>query len=148
MFCKPSHRRTKLVGIREPRLVFLGLIEFSPLFQFLAERQCIVAKFFVEGKIWLPNEEEMSAELAQDLSEYPLEKRHKFFHLKPMSEDWDYFYKLASLVLMEIGREFFDKLCFVLEELTKSTILELRLGQGVDYSPFFPDFKGDSSEFF
>ena len=80
---------------------------------FLAERQCIVAKYFVEGKLQLPSESEMSAELADELKEYPEARRHRFFHLKSMSEDWDYFYKLANLVPMEIGKEYFDKLCVV-----------------------------------
>lgn len=63
----PLYRR--IFSIREPNLIFLGLIAGHLTIEAMYERQAVVAKRVIDGDVQLPSKEEMLREFNNEFDE-------------------------------------------------------------------------------
>ena len=99
----PLYKR--LFAIKEPNLIFIGVVEKIPINQATFERQIILAKQFIVGNIKLPSQEEMLKETEAELAKYdenPKLGRHNFYKFNnPFYSFWEYNEELLKMSGME-----------------------------------------------
>ena len=99
----PLYKR--MFSINEPNIFFIGLVEKLPLIHPTYERQVLLVKEFIEGKITLPTKEEMlldlereikmNEEMSQDLSKFYKFNSHGYSY-------YDYNRELEEITTMEV----------------------------------------------
>ncbi|CAI2366978.1 unnamed protein product [Moneuplotes crassus] len=143
----------KMFCINEPNLFFIGLVQYLPLMHSTFERQILLAKEVIQGKITLPSKQEM-------LDDFTLEVRNH----EQTDKDMSYFYKfdpegysftdynkdLEKLTSMEVDTTNYSALmpAFDAKSVVMKTGNELQV-KSFDYSPYLGgiDFKPTSSKF-
>ena len=103
----------------------------------------------VEGTLKLPRKEEMIKEHEEERLEYA-NNIAKYFHLLPFEAgDWTLYKKLAEIVPLPIGHEYFKGLSQIHVEVMKGFAKrDLKRLRATDFLPFFPEYCGDTSETF
>lgn len=99
----PLYKR--MFCINEPSIYFVGLVEKAPLIHYIHERQIMLIKELILGKISLPTKREMLNELEKDLSAHEErgQKLQKFFKFNNNGfSHKEYSKELEQLTSMEV----------------------------------------------
>ena len=98
----PLYKR--IFAIKEPDLLFIGVVEKVPLIQGTYERQIMLAKQYIAGNIKIPSQEEMLKETETELRKFeenPKLGKQNFYKFSPFYTFWDYNDELVKMSGME-----------------------------------------------
>ena len=102
---------SRMFSTNEANLIFIGQNDFSFYIQLILERECIIVKKYLEGKIQLPSKQEMLKDLDDELKTYDKSNLQKYWRLRPQVQDISHLKKLASLGKgLELNQTLIDKL--------------------------------------
>jgi len=99
----PLYKR--MFCINEPRIFFIGLVEKLPLIHPTYERQVLLAKEVIEGKLKLPSKADMMTDLEKELAdnEKSGNDRSKFYKFSKTGYTyWDYNNEMEQITSMDV----------------------------------------------
>ena len=147
----------RIFNINDPTLMFAGQGDNNAIIQVVMEKQIIVAKYFIEGKIKLPSKEDMLADLENDKNEIITSfKNLRNFYKGDVPTQWKYVEQLQKLLKdnsiepTELNTKFNDTLNEMIKffgvSLGKNDFVELKT---YDYNKLIPDdFEYDTTDYF
>lgn len=153
----PLYKR--VVSIRQPRLLFAGTIDFTPIGHYLNEAQIIFIKHIIEGSVKLPTVEEMTNEHEKDIEAVKANSKDgslaNYFRLEILKTDLPYLESLQRMCqhLYPGGEEKAKKYVDSLVAMTK-TALDLFMNgnllqyKSLDFSSMFPEEVRNTTEFY
>ena len=143
----------RMFSINQPNIFFIGLTEKAPLLQPTYERQVMLAKEVITGKIRLPEKAKMLEDLESQLKHYAdngLDKTKYFKMFDDVYSFWDYLKELEDLTSMEVDKVSLYSLKPALDARCAlySTGNSIRT-KNFDYGPFLDevDYKPTSDKF-
>jgi len=140
----------RMFCINEPDLIFIGSNDFTLFVQVILERQCIISRDYLEGKVKLPSKETMTEDLNKEIKECFIEKNvplQKYWKLFPNVQDVAYLKKMAEFGNYRLNQEHIDKLIPLGDLILKHVVN----GNWIQYRndpllrTMYPDFEGDHS---
>ena len=149
----PLYKR--IFCINEPTLMFVGQSDNNPLIQIIMEKQVLVCKHFIDGKIQLPAKIDMTADYEQELLDCAKYGLKNLFKGNPKSQ-WKYIRNLKKLLSQNdideypINEEFnkvLDSMIDIFREFIKAgNFIDFKI---FDYSRCIPDsFEYDTTKYF
>jgi len=145
----------KLFNINDPTLMFPGLSDGNPLIQVVMEKQIIVIKYFIEGKLILPYFEDMLKDLYKDKLKCSKVGLRKFFK-GSVNQQWEYINLLQQLLKNNMVEKTslntsFNNTLKDLIEIFRDTVAKGNFidFKEYDYKQIIPDgFEYDTTEYF
>lgn len=135
----PLYKR--MISIREPCLLFIAIVDYTPIGSFICESQGLIAKAIIVGKYKLPSRNEMFQSFLNDIDD--LQWNHNIsatwlFKFLPMKIDLKYFEDLNSVLRNiyphdeKLSKEFYDAVM----ETSKKMLEFMSSGNVISYKKF------------
>jgi len=137
-------------SINEPDLMFSGCNNRSTYLQALIEREAMVNKFYVEGKVILPSKEEMLRIFEEEVKmKFNNDLRSYWYFIRGSGQDVEVMrQKSTASDEFYFNKEFYDKLDpfyhLIVEHMSRGDILLSKNDE--KFKLIFPDYNGDYSE--
>ncbi|CAI2366935.1 unnamed protein product [Moneuplotes crassus] len=143
----------KMFCINEPNIFFIGIVEKLPIIHSTYERQILLAKEAIQGKITLPSKQEMLEDLASEMENHEQTGKDMsyFYKFNPAGYSYyDYNKDMEALTSMEVDTTNYS----ALKPANKAKSDLVKAGNAVqvknlDYSEYLDgiEFKPTSSTF-
>ena len=155
-FFGPLYKR--LVSIRQPKMFFPGLIDFTAFLNEITEVQIMLLKHVIHGTLKLPSVEEMTKDYEQDIAREKAASRDgtltSFFKIPPLTTDLGYleslrkeFQHLYPGTEEKMKKNFERKVAILskcVEFMIKGNLLQYK---SFNYSEKYPEEVKSSTEF-